>query len=67
MTWQDKQNCVDVEFSKGIEVPKTVATIGRMKKARKATILPPCAAVIDGRSSNSPIRMIVNAIMVATA
>ena len=32
----------------------TVATIGRIKNARKATILPPCAAVIDGRRVNTP-------------
>ena len=27
----------------------TVATMGRIKNEMKATILPPCAAVIDGR------------------
>ena len=67
MTWQDKQNCVDFEFSKSIEAPKTVATIGRIKNAMKATILPPCAAVMEGRISNRPIRMILKTMTVATA
>ena len=48
-------------------MPKTVATIGRIKNAMKATILPPCAAVMEGRSSNRPIRMILKVMTVATA
>src|SRR5713226_383023 len=62
MMWQERQNCVRFERSMCSEVPIATQSSGRMKSARKARILPPRVAVMDGQKTRTAIRTMLRPI-----
>src|ERR1700731_2048449 len=51
MTWQERQNCVEVDRSRCSLTPAHTASTGRMQRATKARTLPPRTLVNSGRNA----------------
>src|SRR5437868_5518944 len=66
MTWHERQNSVDFDFSIWRFKPVAVTRTGSTRKARNASTRPPRAAVSEGRSTTSAMSARVTAVASAT-